>query len=117
MDLLHVFKQGDPVLIAAFLILVIMSLATWTVMIVRTIKLRRAKKANARVKDRIWGAKSWEDAIRIARENEDAPMSKQTNSSIETKIPIWLPAYPSANICCIRSITTKDRLCAASKAA
>lgn len=44
MDLLHVFKQGDPVLIAAFLILVIMSLATWTVMIVRTIKLRRAKK-------------------------------------------------------------------------
>ena len=83
MDLLHVFKQGDPVLIAAFLILVIMSLATWTVMIVRTIKLRRAKKANARVKDRIWGAKSWEDAIRIARENEDAPMSNMLLDAVK----------------------------------
>ena len=75
MDLLHVFKQGDPVLIAAFLILVIMSLATWTVMIVRTIKLRRAKKANARVKDRIWGAKSCEDAIRISNEKDVYTMS------------------------------------------
>ena len=83
MDLLHVFKQGDPVLIAAFLILVIMSLATWTVMIVRTIKLRRAKKANTRVKDRIWGAKSWEDAIRIARENEDAPMSNMLLDAVK----------------------------------
>ena len=83
MDLLHVFKQGDPVLIAAFLILVIMSLATWTVMIVRTIKLRRAKKANARVKDRIWGAKSWEDAIRIAHENEDAPMSNMLLDAVK----------------------------------
>ena len=83
MDLLHVFRQGDPVLIAAFLILILMSVATWTVMIVRTIKLRRAKKANARVKDRIWGAKSWEDAIRIARENEDAPMSNMLLDAVK----------------------------------
>ena len=75
MDLLHVFKQGDPVLIAAFLILILMSVATWTIMIIRTVKLRQAKKANARVKDLIWGAKSLDEAARIARENEDAPMS------------------------------------------
>ena len=75
MDLLHVFRQGDPVLIAAFLILILMSVATWTIMIIRTVKLRQAKRANARVKDLIWGAKSFDEAARIARENEDAPMS------------------------------------------
>ena len=75
MDLLHVFRQGDPVLIAAFLILILMSVATWTIMIIRAVKLRQAKKANARVKDLIWGAKSLDEAARIARENEDAPMS------------------------------------------
>lgn len=75
MDLLHVFKQGDPVLIAAFLILILMSVASWTIMIIRAIKLHQAKKANARVKDLIWGAKSFEEAARIARENEEAPMS------------------------------------------
>ncbi len=75
MDLLHVFRQGDPVLIAAFLILILMSVATWTIMIIRTVKLRQAKKANARVKELIWGAKSLDEAARIARENEDAPMS------------------------------------------
>ena len=75
MDLLHVFRQGDPVLIAAFLILILMSVATWTIMIIRTVKLHQAKKANARVKDLIWGAKSLDEAAHIARENEDAPMS------------------------------------------
>lgn len=75
MDLLHVFRQGDPVLIAAFLILILMSVATWTIMIIRTVKLHQAKKANTRVKDLIWGAKSLDEAARIARENEDAPMS------------------------------------------
>ena len=75
MDLLHVFRQGAPVLIAAFLILILMSVATWTIMIIRTVKLRQAKRANARVKDLIWGAKSFDEAARIARENEDAPMS------------------------------------------
>ena len=75
MDLSHVFRQGDPVLIAAFLILILMSVATWTIMIIRTVKLHQAKKANARVKDLIWGAKSLDEAARIARENEDAPMS------------------------------------------
>lgn len=75
MDLLHVFRQGDPVLIAAFLILILMSVASWTIMIIRAVKLHQAKKANARVKDLIWGAKSFEEAARIARENEDAPMS------------------------------------------
>ena len=75
MDLLHVFRQGDPVLIAAFLILSLMSVATWTIMIIRTVKLHQAKKANTWVKDLIWGAKSLDEAARIARENEDAPMS------------------------------------------
>lgn len=74
MDLTHVFKVGDPILIGVFIILVMMSVATWTIIILRTIKLRSAKKANARVKDRIWGAKSLDEALTVAKQN-DSPMS------------------------------------------
>lgn len=83
MDLLHVFKQGDFVLITAFIILIIMSLATWTVMIVRTIKLRRAKAGNAQVKELIWNARSLDEAVKIAREHE-SPMSDMLLDAVKT---------------------------------
>ena len=83
MNLLHVFQQGDFVLITAFIILIIMSMATWAVMIVRAIKLRQAKAGNARVKDLIWNAKSLDEAVKIARENE-SPMSDMLLDAVKT---------------------------------
>lgn len=56
MNLGLVFESGDFVLIGVFLTLVLMRI-TWTVIVVRAIKLRAAKKANAQVKDRILGSK------------------------------------------------------------
>ena len=74
MNLGLVFESGDFVLIGVFLTLVLMSVITWTVIVVRAIKLRAAKKANAQVKDRIWAAKSLDEATQIAQ-NTDSPMS------------------------------------------
>ncbi|MDO4879024.1 MAG: MotA/TolQ/ExbB proton channel family protein [Neisseria sp.] len=82
MDITHVFKVGDPLLIGVFLTLVLMSIITWTIIIVRTIKLRSAKAANARVKDRIWGAKSLDEAVTVARQN-DSPMSNMLLDAIK----------------------------------
>ena len=74
MNLALVFESGDFVLIGVFLTLVLMSAVTWTVIVVRTLKLRQAKKANAQVKDKIWAAKSLEEATQIAQ-NAQSPMS------------------------------------------
>lgn len=74
MDLKLVFQSGDAVLIGVFLMLVLMSVATWTMIVVRIIRLRRAKAANALVRERFWAAKNLEEAVGVARSNE-SPMS------------------------------------------
>lgn len=45
MNISLIFEQGDWVLIGVFLTLVLMSIITWSVAIVRACKLRQAKKA------------------------------------------------------------------------
>lgn len=42
MNLGLVFESGDYVLMGVFLVLVLMSIITWSVIIVRALKLRRA---------------------------------------------------------------------------
>lgn len=62
MNLGLVFEQGNFVLIGVFLILVIMSITTWTVIVIRSIKLYRAKRGDTQAREAIWSAKSWQDA-------------------------------------------------------
>ena len=50
MNLALVFQSGDFVLISVFIILVIMSIVTWSIIILRAIRLRKAKNGNAAVK-------------------------------------------------------------------
>ncbi|MDO5059364.1 MAG: MotA/TolQ/ExbB proton channel family protein [Neisseria sp.] len=82
MDLSLVFQSGDAVLISVFLLLVLMSIATWTIIVVRVIKLRKAKAANAAVRERFWAAKNLEEAVKVARENE-SPMSRLVQDSVK----------------------------------
>ncbi len=49
MNLKLIFEQGDMVLVAVFLSLVLMSILTWTVIIVRAMKLYKAKKSNRKM--------------------------------------------------------------------
>lgn len=74
MNLSLVFQSGDGVLIAVFLLLVLMSIATWTVMIVRAMKLRQAKQANAQIQQRVWEAKNLDEAVQLAQ-STPSPMS------------------------------------------
>lgn len=67
MNLGLVFESGDYVLISVFLLLVLMSIITWTVIVVRAIKLSKAKKGNAAVQPMIWQAKSLDEAVQKAK--------------------------------------------------
>ena len=51
MDLKLVFESGDFVLISVFVLMLVMSIVTWCLIILRTIKLKKAKSANAEVKN------------------------------------------------------------------
>lgn len=48
MDLSLVFKSGDVVLIGVFVLMLLMSVVTWSVIVIRCIKYRKAKKAMLR---------------------------------------------------------------------
>lgn len=82
MNLALVFESGDFVLVSVFLILVLMSIITWTVIIVRGIKLRRAKKGNAAAQKLIWQASTFQEAVTQAR-GTDSPISALTLEAVE----------------------------------
>ncbi|WDU48528.1 MotA/TolQ/ExbB proton channel family protein [Taylorella equigenitalis] len=69
MDLSLVFKQGDPVLIAVFLILILMSVITWTVIIVRALKLFVVKGKNKKALFRIWASKDMSEVEAFVRKD------------------------------------------------
>jgi biopolymer transport protein ExbB len=47
MDLMHVFKEGDSVLITVFLLLIAMSAASWAIIIFKIIAIRAEQKSIA----------------------------------------------------------------------
>lgn len=84
MNLGLVFEQGDAVLIFVFLSLVVMSIATWSIIIWRTFRLLKAKKANRVELEKLRNASS----IAEAHKNVDAqysPLAQMINESIELK--------------------------------
>lgn len=84
MNLGLVFEQGDAVLIFVFLSLVVMSVATWSIIIWRTFRLVKAKKANRIELDKFWNAKSIEEAKRNV-DAEVSPVGQMIKESIGYK--------------------------------
>ncbi|MDO4907406.1 MotA/TolQ/ExbB proton channel family protein [Neisseria sp.] len=84
MNLGLVFESGDYVLISVFLLLVLMSIVTWTVIIVRAVKLNKAKKGNAAVKPLIWNAASLDEAVQKARTVE-SPVSTLAEEAVRAR--------------------------------
>lgn len=84
MNLGLVFEQGNYVLIGVFLILVIMSIITWTVIIVRSIKLYKAKKGDVLATEAIWSASSWQEAQNRAAQT-NSPISELTLALAKAK--------------------------------
>mgnify|MGYP003483908231 FL=1 len=84
MNLGLVFESGDYVLMGVFLVLVLMSIITWSVIIVRALKLRRAKKGNAAVQPLIWNAQTLPEAVAQA-ESIESPISELTLASVRAQ--------------------------------
>lgn len=81
MDLSLVFKSGDVVLIGVFVLMLLMSVVTWSVIVIRCIKNCKAKKGNAQVKELMLNAFTLADAVQKAKAVE-APMSNVADESL-----------------------------------
>lgn len=69
MNLSLVFQSGDAVLISVFVVLVLMSIATWTIILMRATKLAKAKSANGAIINKIWTNNAWGEAEKIAAQS------------------------------------------------
>lgn len=81
MNLGLVFQSGDYVLICVFLLMIVMSIVTWSVIVVRVAKLRKAKKGNAEAKKLVLDAFTLNDAAQKVK-SIDSPISALTAESI-----------------------------------
>ena len=82
MNLGHVFEQGDAVLIAVFLSLVLMSVITWCIILIRSIKLLRAKRSNKQAQIAIWNSISLQEAQQKA-DHYPSPISDLTLAALQ----------------------------------
>lgn len=77
MNLKLVFESGDYVLIGVFLLMIAMSIATWSVIVIRVWKLHQAKRANAEARDLVMSALNLKD-IEQKFQAKDAPIGRMT---------------------------------------
>ena len=82
MNLALVFQSGDFVLISVFVILVIMSIVTWSIIILRAIRLRKAKNGNAAVKKLVLASFTLNEAVQKAK-SVDSPMGRLTEEAVK----------------------------------
>lgn len=84
MNLQHLFSQQDIVLTMTFAILVLMSILTWAIIIIRTTKLFLAKKANRKFLKTFWHATDLHQAVAQTQEI-NAPMSRVATQSYQSQ--------------------------------
>ena len=84
MNLQHLFAQQDMVLTLTFAILVLMSILTWAIIIIRTTKLFLAKKANQQFLKTFWHATDLHQAVAQTQEI-NAPMSRVATQSYQSQ--------------------------------
>lgn len=84
MNLQHLFSQQDIVLTMTFAILVLMSILTWAIIIIRTTKLFLAKKANRKFLKTFWHAANLHQAVAQTQEI-NAPMSQVAKESYKSQ--------------------------------
>ena len=82
MNLGHVFAQGDIVLITVFLLLVLMSILTWWIIIMRSIRLHQVRHANRGTIESVATVASLDDMLRLAKAHP-SPLADLTESAIK----------------------------------
>ncbi len=64
-----IWHQGDPIILGVALLLLLMSIATWTVILWRALALLGTRRAN-RASQRFWHAHSLEEGLQLLRESQ-----------------------------------------------
>ena len=82
MNLMLVFQQGDAVLTAVFLCLIVMSILTWTLIVLRSLQLWRTRRANAQVEKAVWAASDWSAALNTIADSP-APLAQLAREGVE----------------------------------
>ncbi|KJV25408.1 biopolymer transporter ExbB [Aquitalea magnusonii] len=81
MKLLTVFQQGDVVLSTTFMILILMSIATWSLILQRGVQTYRLRRANRQAEAALWDAPDWSSAEQ-ALADSTAPMAHITREGL-----------------------------------
>lgn len=85
MNLKLVFASGDAVLIGVFLCLVLMSIVTWVLIILRVVQHVRTKKANLIASKAIWASRNLDEAKKYAQ-HHPSPISELALDGIAAKL-------------------------------
>jgi biopolymer transport protein ExbB len=72
-DLLGFWNQGDFISHAILLILLTMSVLSWTVMVLKATRLYRLRKLSLLAQSGFWHARSWPDALNALGSRNDNP--------------------------------------------
>ena len=83
MDLKLVFDSGDAALNGVFVLMLLMSIVTWCLIVLRSIKLYQARKGNTVVKQHMSNTLSLNDALEKVRAI-DAPLSKLAQEALQS---------------------------------
>ncbi|WP_293760377.1 MotA/TolQ/ExbB proton channel family protein [uncultured Aquitalea sp.] len=81
MNLLTVFQQGDAVLMTTFSLLILMSVLTWYLIILRGLQLLRTRNANRQAEALLWDAPDWKTAEAALAESR-APVANLTRQGL-----------------------------------
>ncbi|MDO4249436.1 MAG: MotA/TolQ/ExbB proton channel family protein [Neisseria sp.] len=84
MNLMLVFQQGDPVLIGVFLVLVLMSIVTWTIIIWKVVVFWKLRREDRAARDSIWASDSLNQAVSNSNQYTAAPSVKLMRASLES---------------------------------
>lgn len=84
MNLKLVFQSGDPVLIGVFVLLILMSISSWTLILIHIFKRSAAKKANRTAAEAIWASKNLNEAAAQAQAIP-SPVSELTLDGIAAR--------------------------------
>ena len=82
MDLSLVFKQGDPLLMGVFMILIIMSVVSWSLIVMRVWRLFRLRQSNQQFSQAFWQAENWEQAQNLAA-SSNSPLAALAKAGAE----------------------------------
>ncbi len=85
MNVMLVFRQGDPVLVAVFLILVLMSVVTWTIIIRKSLMMWRLGRDDKLVRESVWAAGNLRQVLDQQQNLAGAPSAQLMDKALRSQ--------------------------------